>query len=404
VALNGDPRDPPATAAVLTTIPWPRDGERRLEPVSTSSLIDPGHPLARAAHVPMRTLPDGVVCLAEPASTGGGISLIRVPLDGGRRSTALLPGPPGWRLIDFIALQDNGWVVLEAVPGPPDQVRVRRIATDASTAWTNQVNAGTPEALSGLLCAGQGAVFGVTGTAPRRLVRLEADTGATRDALDLRDADGACVMNGAGRLGYLSGNVADGGRLWVTVDARTKDREATRLPDGSGMEYAIGLDAAGRSYWHRFATLVCRGRNGEAEWELEVAQAIVDGDRVWVQQRPSGGRQLVALPLAAEPDTAGSAVILNLPDSEPTRAWRLVGRDSEGDFVLHGTTGANDAGVLARIDHRGRVADLQPAGESVWLEWFDMQRPTGAAVTDAGEVDIATRGPGGLSVIRIRPR
>ena len=113
---------------------------------------------------------------------------------------------------------------------------------------------------------------------------------------------------------------------------------------------------------------------------------------------------MVALPLAAEPDTAGSAVILNLPDSEPTRAWRLVGRDSEGDFVLHGTTGANDAGVLARIDHRGRVADLQPAGESVWLEWFDMQRPTGAAVTDAGEVDIATRGPGGLSVIRITPR
>jgi hypothetical protein len=411
---------------VLATIPWGPPAERRLTPVATSSLLSAGPALARAAATAIRTLPDGAVCIAEPDATGA-ISLIRVEA-GERTPTVTAAIPPGAQLIDFLGLADGTWVLLETLPGPPDQVRVRAIAADGSARWSHGSTPGTPDALAGLLCDARGARFGVSGVSPRRLVTLDADTGAARGAQPIGDALGAYFMNGAGRVGYLAADgaeaaetaevvdgaetaeVADGTddgpvRVWVSLDAREGRRRGVRLHQTSGMESAIGMDAEDRSYWNRFATLLRRNRSGQVDWELEVAQAVVDGDRVWIQQRPEGGRELIALALSADPQAGAAPVTLRLPEDEPDRAWHLAGREPDDIFVLHGTTGANDPGVLARIDARdGRVVDLRPAGQSVWLQWFDLQRPSRAAVTDAGELDIATRGPDGLSVIRITPR
>ena len=43
----------------------------------------------------------------------------------------------------------------------------------------------------------------------------------------------------------------------------------------------------------------------------------------------------------------------------------------------------------------------EPAAPDVWMHWPDLQTPRGPAVTDAGEIDLATRTPEGLQLIRI---
>jgi hypothetical protein len=360
-----------AAARVLATIPWGSPGglERRLEPLSRPSLAPRGAVAVHVAASPTRTLPGGAVCIA------GGGALFRVDPDGDRRSTALGRDAP---LVDFFGLDDGTWVLLE--PG-----HVHRVAGDGTELWS------AAAALGGLLCDAGGALFGVTEARPRRLVTIDGETGAADEVQDLDDAEGPCFMNGAGRVGYAAET------SWVTVDARTGEVSETRLEEGSGMDHPLGLDAEGRSYWNRFATLRRLTPAGRADWELEAGQAIVDRGRVWIQQRPADG-SLVAL--APDPDAA--AIALPTPADGP-RSWTLVGRGPGDSFVLHGSTGVSDSGVLARLGPDGGVADVTPAGDSVWSEWFEMQRPDGASVTDAGDVDVATRGPDGLHVIRITP-
>jgi outer membrane protein assembly factor BamB len=313
----------------------------------------------------MRTLPAGAVCIADAA--GG--TLIHVDPSGDQHATAV---PAGGRLLDFLGLGDGTWALLDDGSG------ARRIAHDGTLLWSSDAR------LRGLLCDAEGALFGVSDA---RLVALDAETGAPDELQALDGADGPWFMNGAGRVGYQVES------SWVTVDARSGERSEIRLEERSGMDYPIGLDADGRSYWNRFATLRRLAPDGRADWEFEAGQAIVDGDRVWVQQRPAG--ELVALAL----DANASPIALPLPAGEE-RAWSLVGREPGDSFVLYG----NDTGVLARIGPNGSVEDISPAGNSVWLDWFEMQRPRGAAVTDAGELDIATRSPDGLHLIRLTPR
>jgi hypothetical protein len=72
-------------------------------------------------------------------------------------------------------------------------------------------------------------------------------------------------------------------------------------------------------------------------------------------------------------------------------------------FVLHGTTDETDPGLLVRTRGDGTGGESRSAPPSVWLDWFDLQRPRDAAVTDAGEIDLVARAPDGLHLIRITP-
>lgn len=46
---------------------------------------------------------------------------------------------------------------------------------------------------------------------------------------------------------------------------------------------------------------------------------------------------------------------------------------------------------------------IAAAPEDVWLRSFELQVPTGPSVTDAGEIDLVTRAPDALYVVRITP-
>jgi hypothetical protein len=320
------------------------------------------------------------VCLAGGA--GADAAFARVdPASGARNQHTLDALPAGWRLIDYLGRADGSWVVVEALPGPPDRVGTRLIAADGAELWRREAGAGEPAALAQLLTDADEALYGVTSA--MALVAISAETGAVEARGEL---GGAGFMNGAGTVGHLAE------RAWVTLDASSGERRELPLSDASGRDVALGMDAACRPYWSRRTTLWRTGPGGGRDWELEVRNAVLNGDSVWIEQDGL---------LARELNAHGASVRLQAPPDED-RTWRLVGRAGAG-FVLHGFTDASDPGVLAAISADSTKSIVEPAPDDVWVEWWDVQRPSDPCVTDAGEIDLAVRAPDGLHLIRITP-
>jgi len=366
------------SASLLATIPWAPDGPlpRSSEPVNLSSARRPGPELERFAETWTRTLPDGAICL----SAGG------VVLRSDHRQPVALGPEPGWRLIDAIGSADDTWTIAELVPGPPDVVRLRRIAPDGATLWREDTVAGRPEAPQELLTDGTGTVWVATAEA---LATLDPETGARSTVQPLTGAHR--FMNGRARVGYAT---LETERLWHTLDARTGERQTMTIAADAawGLDLPLGIDAEDRPYGNRYGVLVRFGADGRPEWELAVAQAIAAGDEVWVQH---DGTMAPLTP-------GGQPVTPTLPADGPPRQWRLVGRRPEGTLVLHGM-GGGEAGILATVDPYGATLETVTAEPDVWMRWPDLQTPRGPAVTDAGEIDLATRTPEGLQLIRLTP-
>ena len=385
-------------ATVLATIPWAPDGPlpRRLEPVDISSVYEPGLALERVAATRVRTLPDGVVCVVSAPDPGSGGS-VAVRAGGAHRQKAVHFGPgdgewPGWRLIDFIAAADGTWTLLELAPGPPDHVRARRIAPDGTTVWRSAAVAGSADALRQLLGTRGDAVLAVT-DGGARLVELDAG-GTVHDVLPL-GAAADCFMNGHQRVGFVGFDPSTHTRSWVTLDAGSGRRRETGVDPGSAhaLDIPLGMDGHDRPYGSRAGALVRFGADGRIDWELEVAQAIVDRGDVWVAQGAPSGEGLLVTSLSA-PGTP--AVLIE-------QAGRLTGRGPAGSFVLYERLDRDNAGTLATVAEDGSPVDTTAAPDDVWLQSFDLQMPRGPAVTDVGEIDLATRGPGALHLIRVTP-
>jgi hypothetical protein len=354
------------SAALLATIPWAPEGPlpRSTVPVHLSSARRPGPRLERIAETWTRTLPDGAVCLHARG----------VLVRSDRPQSVALDPPPGWRLLDAVGAADGTWTIAELVPGPPDVVRLRRLAPDGETLWRNESIAGSAEAARELLTDGSGALWATTAG---ELAALDAETGRMETLHPLPGVNR--FMNGRAHVGYLT---LDAEPLWHTLDVRSgEQRTMTFAADAPrSLDLPLGVDAGDRPYGNRHGVLVRLDADGRPGWELPVAQAIIAGDEIWIQNNgnvaPLGGGPVIAL---------------------PPGHWRLVGRRPEGTLVLHAT----EAGSLTTVDSAGATVHTEPAAPDVWMHWPDLQTPRGPAVTDAGEIDLATRTPEGLQLIRI---
>ncbi len=394
----------PASATLLATIPWAPAGPlpRRFVPVRLSSIKPSGPMLLRSAPSRVRTLPDGAVCvLSAPDEESGRCAALHV--DAGHVGEPVRIGPersdPGWQIIDFLGGGDGRWTVLELLPGPPDRVEARGIAPDGTTIWRSGATAGSPEALRQLL-PGADSVLAVSDLAPRRLVAIDAE-GTIADVQALADADGDCFTNGRGQLGFVGFDQSTEARSWVTLDIGDDPRHSVALAAESawGLDLPLGMDALGRPYGNRQGTLVRFGADGRPDWELEAGQLVVEGDDVWISQAAESGHGIVAIPLTP-PERAPAALD---PEPEGTaRPWRLAGLTRDA-FVLHERSDDATPGTLATVAADGSRLDTSRAPEDVWLRWFDLQLARGAAVTDDGEIDLATRGPDALHIVRVTP-
>ena len=345
-----------------------------------------------------RTLSGGAVCvLSAPEEESGRHAAVLVDADGSAQEPVWVApesGQPGWQILDFLSADDGGWTVLELIPGPPDRVQARGIAPDGTTAWREAATAGAPEALRQLL-EGPSGMLAVSGG---RLVAIEAQGALTE--LQPLDADGDCYADGTGRVGFVRFDEQSDTRTWVTVEIGGGGREVVPLaPDSAwALDLPLGMDALGRPYGNRQGTLVRVGRAGRGEWELEVRQVVIEGTDVWIAQAHQGGG-VRALRLSSP---QGAPVALHPQSSDREGAWRLAGRTPEG-FVLHQPGRGSSPGTLATAGGDGSLVDTAPAPEDVWLRWFDLQSPRGPAVTADGSIDVATRGPEGLHLVRLTP-
>jgi hypothetical protein len=162
----------------------------------------------------------------------------------------------------------------------------------------------------------------------------------------------------------------------------------------------LGIDGEGRPYANRYGTFVRFDAAGRPDWELVVADAVARDDHVWVQTSSGSDEGIVALALS----DAGRAMHLQPPDIGMPARWRLADVAPGDDaFVLYARPTREDAGVLASIGADGTPRGTRPASSDVWLRSFDLQIPQPPAITDAGEIDLATRGPDGLSIVRVTP-
>jgi hypothetical protein len=392
------------TAEVAATIAWAPAGPlpRRLEPLAMSSIRRPGPSPSHAADSRVRTLPDGALCVVGAADPASG-ERIGLRVEAGVVGHALRLGPatggaPGWRLLDVLAAADGSFTVLELVPGPPDEVVVRQVASDGTTRWRSAATAGTADALRQLLAEADGTVVALTEGEPPRVVRIDA--GAVADVVALPGARGAAYMNGAGRVGHVALEPASGSRSWVSVDVATAGRSVLALDASAAaaLDLPLGMDASDRPYGSRYDGLTRVGRDGLLDWDLEVRDAVVDGQDVWIgQDSPSDGGVVARALSGADrlPQT------LDPGSSVPARGWRLAGRAGRDGWMLHGV--GVGGGVLATVAADGSVLQVEPAPEDVWLQSSELQLPRGPAVTDAGEVDLVVKGPDALHVIRLTP-
>jgi hypothetical protein len=368
-----------ASASVLATLRWAPDGPlpRRLEPLPQFSIARPGPTLEHVAASRVRTDPDGAVSVqGAPDPASGECLLLRV----GETSApvAVAPSGPGGRIIDFLTTGD-GWTVLELVPGPPDQVVARGLGADGDTLWRTAATAGSADALDQLLVEHAGAALAVALGPPRRLVALGRNGAAS--VRELAGATAGCHVNGRGQVGFVGYDAATEARSWVTVAIETGERSVLEVdPEAAGgLDLPLGMDGDSRPYGNRYGTLVRIGADGRVDWELPVRDAIVDGDAVWIAHTEPDGLVARQLSAGGEPERLADGA-----------QWRLAGRTAAG-FVLHG------GGELLTAGERA------PAPSDVWSRHFELQTPSAPAVTDAGALDLATRGPDGLHVIRVEP-
>ena len=392
-----------ATAVALAAVGWEPDGPlpRRLEPLNMRSIQSSGPSVDHVAASVARTLPGGAVCLRSPPDPSSG-EYVAVHVDGETRLSLKL-GParthvPGWRVVDAVGGSDGSWTLLELMPGPPDQVLVRRVGPDGDTAWQSSATAGAPDSLRSLLADGAGNVFAVTAADPPRLVKLDAG-GEVTDVLELAGAPGAVFMDGRGRVGYVA-DAEDEARYWVTIDPLRRDSRELFVDWGSQWELdlPLGMGSEGRPYANRYGTIVRLGTDGHVDWELPVQDLVVAGLEVWAASPTQDGAALQVLTLAG--DAAGATRTLTPPAEDPPRRWRLTGHVAPDAFVLYrGGEGARTL-VTGAADGSQQTA---PAPDDVWQHAFELQVPTGPSVTDAGEIDLVTRGPDALYVVRITP-
>jgi hypothetical protein len=242
-------------------------------------------------------------------------------------------------------------------------------------------------------------VFAVTEATPPRLVMIDAG-GGVADVLELSGASGPSFMNGRGRVGFNGSETNSVTRSWVTVDVDTGARSVLELDPGSawGLDLPLGMDGQGRPFGNRYGTIVRFDADGRSDWELEVQDVVVNGQDIWVGQSAQGGPGLRALPLSSRGTRQPRE--LEPPGDEPSRRWRLARHAEPDSFVLY--AGGDGAGTLATVAADGS-ADIAPAPDDVWLRSFDLQVPSAPSVTDAGEVDLTTRGPDALHVVRVAP-
>ena len=157
----------------------------------------------------------------------------------------------------------------------------------------------------------------------------------------------------------------------------------------------LGMDGAGRPYAELADALLRVGPDGGAQWRLPLGGAVVDGDDVWVAQPAAPGGEVVARSLT------GHGTVALAPGEG---AWRLAGRAGEDGFVLHDPGDHASPGRLVTATAGGFCSEPVPAPHDVWLQWYDLQPPRGPAVTAAGEIDLAIRGPEALYVVRLTPQ
>lgn len=390
----------------MVTIGWAPDGPlpRRSEPVDVSSIAQPGLALQRTAASRPRTLPDGsLAVVSAPAPRSGTCTAVRVGAGAAEAPLSLGPAAselPGWRLLDFVAEPAGGWLVLEAVPGPPDEVRLRRLEADGATRWSTSERAGSDAALAQILTDGRSSYVVTGGPAPRILT---IGAGGPGEAIaELPGPASAHFMNGSGTVGFVGEDPASGARAWVTVDVGSGERARVEIDaaDAWGLDLPIGMDGHGRPYANRHGTLVRFDARGRPDWELGVVDAVVRDERVWLR---SGARSDAAIVVLARSGD-DRRVVLEPPDAGAPAYWRLADALPDDDaFVLYARPSRADAGVLARVRADGTLVSMRPAPEDVWRRTFDLQIPQPPAVTDAGEIDLATRGPNGLSIVRLTP-
>ena len=179
------------SATLLATIPWAPDGPlpRSTVPVHLSSARRPGPRLERIAETWTRTLPDGAVCLHARGVLVRSDSSHAVALD----------PPPGWRLLDAVGDADRTWTIAELVPGPPDVVRLRRLAPDGETLWRTESIAGSADAARELLTDG---IRGAVGGHRRRARRARGRDGTAGDAAPAAGRQPVHERSGARRISH----------------------------------------------------------------------------------------------------------------------------------------------------------------------------------------------------------
>jgi hypothetical protein len=366
------------------------------------SIPRPGSPMDHIAASTARTLPDGAVCVRSPSDPSSG-EYVALRIDHRETDPPLRLGPadahtPGWRAVDSLGGSDHSWTVLELMPGPPDRMVVRRVAADGSTVWQSGATVGAPDSLRSLLTDGAGSVFAVTAGQPPRVVKIDSDGGIT-DLLALAGAASAIFMDGRGRVGFVENGADSDSRHWVRVDVRTGESDRLRLDPASqwGLDLPLGMDGDGRPYGNRYGTIVRFDADGHIGWELQVQDLVVDEQDIWVARPAPIGTGVEVLAIAGE--SRGQTRTLSPATKGQPRRWRLVGHIQPDSFMLYA---GDDGGTLVTGAPDGSE-HVAPAPEDIWLRSFDLQIPTGPSITDAGDIDLVTRGPDALHIIRITP-
>ncbi|HEX3688459.1 MAG TPA: hypothetical protein VHV28_02140 [Solirubrobacteraceae bacterium] len=168
------------------------------------------------------------------------------------------------------------------------------------------------------------------------------------------------------------------------------DSAARTLPGG-----AVGLRSPAAPSSAEYAAVRIDG-DGHVGWEL--TDLVVDGGNIWAGRPLHEGTGVEVLALTG--DSAGETQTFTPAEEDRPRRWRLTGHAAPDAFVLY--TGGEGARTLVTGGSDGSER-ISAAPDDVWLHAFELQVPTGPSITDAGEIDLVTRGPDALHVARITP-
>jgi hypothetical protein len=391
-----------ATAALAASIRWLPEGPlpRVRAPAHVSSMLPVGPVLERVAPCRVRVVPGGgIVVLSAPDPESG--ASVAVALSGSSVESVLRLSPDapaaGWRLLDLLPAAGGGWTVLELVPGSPDHVVTRAYGADGEARSAVSIEAGSPDAPRQLLGVRDGRTLAVIGTSERRVVAL-GDGGTEATVLTLERPGGELFMNGAGAVGYVSFDPATEIRSWVTVELDGSGQTAIDLAAAGawGLDVPIGMDAQGRPYGNRYGTLVRFDAGGAVDWQYDVRDVAIAGEDIWISQPGASGAAPVARELRS-----GRTVPLPVGDDP---AWRLLVRPGDDDRLAVYLPGDGSmSGSVTTVAPDGSPLGTVPASADVWLDTCDGQLPSGASVTDLGDVVLATRCPSALHLVLLKP-